>query len=114
MTSCLLISNSARLTSLEQIRPLVVTQVEVMARKHPCPIAACPNAEMWTDKDTYKAWKQKAAVRPLTDNSLSEKRASEEEQVKTDRQHTGLNVIRAHHQLDSAPPNTDLCHLLFI
>lgn len=56
-----------------------------MAGKHPCPIAACPNAEMWTDKDTYTAWKQRAAVRPVTDNSLSEASVSEEEQVETDR-----------------------------
>lgn len=85
MTPCLLISNSARLTSLEQIRLPVVTQVEVMAGKHPCPIAACPNAEMCTDKDMYKAWKQTVAVRLLTDNSLNERSASEEEQVETDR-----------------------------
>lgn len=56
-----------------------------MAGKHPCPIAACPNAEMRTDKGTYKTWKQRAAVRPLTDNSLSERSASEEEQVEIDR-----------------------------
>lgn len=85
VTPCLLISNSARLASLEQIRLPVVTQVEVMAGKHPCPIAACPNAEMWTDKNVYKAWKQRAAVRTLTDNSLTEGSASEEEQVETDR-----------------------------
>ena len=48
VTPCLLISSSAGLTSLEQIRAPVVTQVEVMTGigKHPCPIAACPNAEM--------------------------------------------------------------------
>lgn len=39
VTPCLLISNSACLTSLEQIRPALFTQVEVMAEKHPCPIA---------------------------------------------------------------------------
>ncbi|CAB1429045.1 unnamed protein product [Pleuronectes platessa] len=55
-------------------RSYTSTGVEVMAEKHPCPIAACPNAEMWTDKDTYKAWKQRAAVTLLTDNSLTKRR----------------------------------------
>lgn len=85
-----------------------------MAMKHPCPIAACPNAEMWTDKDTYKPWKQKAAVSHLTDNSLSERCVSKEKQVETDRQHNGLNVIMAHHQQGSTLPNIDLPLLLII
>lgn len=72
VTLCLLISISARLTSPEQIRMPAVTQVEVMARKHPCLIAACPNTKMWADKDTYMVWKQRAAVMPLIDNSLTE------------------------------------------
>lgn len=72
------------LTSLQKITPAVVTQAEVMARKQPLPIAACPNADTWTDKDTYKAEKQRAAVGLLTDNSLSERSASEEERVELD------------------------------
>lgn len=45
VTPCLLISNSARLTSVEQIRPPVVTQVDVMAERHPCRIGCL--SECW-------------------------------------------------------------------
>lgn len=81
-----------------------------MARKQPLPIAACPNADTWTDKDTYKAEKRRAAVGLLTDNSLSERSASKEECVELD----NTEVIMDHHQLGSIPLNIDLCLFVFI
>lgn len=75
MTPCLLISNRARLASPAEIRAPAVTQVEGMAGKLPWPIAACPNANMWADKDPCETWKQKAAAGPRIDIGVSEKRA---------------------------------------
>lgn len=75
VTPCLLISNRALLASLAEIRAPAVTQVEATAAKLPRPIAACPNANMWADKDPCAARKQRAAVGPRIDNSASKKRA---------------------------------------
>lgn len=63
-----------------------------MAGKQTCLIVACPIAKMLADKDTDRARKQRAAVRPLIDNSLSERSASEEEQADAEGQRSGLNT----------------------
>lgn len=51
VTPCLLISNRAGLASPVEIKAPPVTQVEGADGKLPPPIAACPNANMWADKD---------------------------------------------------------------
>lgn len=51
VTPCLLISNRARLAAPAEIKAPPVTQVDGADGKLPPPIAACPNANMWADKD---------------------------------------------------------------
>lgn len=93
VTPCLLISDRARLASPAEIRAPAVTQVEGTAGELPWPIAACPNANMWADKDPCAAWKQRAAVGPRIDNSVTEKRTGR------NRRDRGLNEIIAHHRV---------------